>query len=320
MNRVRKLKKNSALRNIFEDNELSKANSVSKYKTRTPKVSLCKDLVLTAKTRQMLDEAIGALRYHKIIYSDWGFDEVDPLGRNMVINFYGPPGVGKTLAAEALAGELGMPYIHLGISDIGSRFLGEASKNITAAFEQAATDGAVLFFDEADTLLGVRLSSVNQGIDNEINAMRSTMLIELERFEGVVIFATNFAKNYDDAFVSRIRYHVEFTLPDKEARQAIWSRFLVPRIPLSQEMSREEIVEKTAELTEGFSGRELRTVMRMALPRAMQMQQDSPVLRWEDIESVILDVQAAKANVGKSVYSNLVSSSVGAARAALCFS
>lgn len=50
------------------------------------------------------------------------------------------------------------------------------------------------FFDEADTLLGARLSSVTQGIDNEINAMRSTLLIELERFDGVVLFATNFAK------------------------------------------------------------------------------------------------------------------------------
>ena len=142
----------------------------------------------------MMDEAIGSLRFHKLIYSDWGFAEVDPTGRNMAINFYGPPGTGKTLAAEALAGTLGLKFIHIGISEIESKFVGETAKNISAAFQEAALQGALLFFDEADTLLGARLSSVTQGVDHEINAMRSTMLIELERFNGIVVFATNFAK------------------------------------------------------------------------------------------------------------------------------
>ncbi|PJK14086.1 AAA family ATPase [Lysobacteraceae bacterium NML07-0707] len=283
-----------------------------KFLVREPTLELERDVVLTPQTRQMLSEAIGALKNHKIIYSDWGFGEVDPLGRNMIINFYGPPGVGKTMAAEAFAGSLGRPYIHLGISEIESRFVGETAKNISAAFQQAAMEGAVLFFDEADTLLGARLSSVTQGIDNEINAMRSTLLIELERFEGVVVFATNLAKNYDEAFVSRIRYHIEFTLPDISARQALWSRLLVPAIPLA--LPREELVARAAEMTEGLSGRELRNIMRTALPRAISLQEQEPRLRWEDIESAIEDVRLAKRNVGKVVRT---SGSVESARAAL---
>lgn len=262
----------------------------------------------------MMDEAIGSLRFHKLIYTDWGFSEVDPTGRNMAINFYGPPGTGKTLAAEALAGTLDLKFIHIGISEIESKFVGETAKNISAAFQEAALQGALLFFDEADTLLGARLSSVTQGIDNEINAMRSTMLIELERFNGIVVFATNFAKNYDSAFVSRIRYHVEFQLPDIDERHRLWSRMLVSGIPLAQD--REELVQMASESSAGLSGREIRTALRTALPRAVMEQPEAPSLGWVHLESAIADINYAKANVGGGhVKTN--SSSARTAKAAL---
>lgn len=245
----------------------------------------------------MFDEAIGAMRHHKTIYSDWGFGTVDPMGRNMILNLYGPPGTGKTLAAEALAGTLGLPYIHLGISELESKFVGETAKNISVAFGTAASEGALLFFDEADTLLGARLSSVTQGIDNEINAMRSTLLIELERFEGIVVFATNFARNYDSAFVSRIRYHVEFKLPGYEERLKLWARLLVPGVPLAEDRS--AMIERGAAASEGFSGREIRTVMRTAFPRALVANPVQPRVTWADFEGAIADIRAANQNVGK---------------------
>lgn len=268
-----------------------------KYESRLPRFTLDKDLILPTKTRQMLDEAIGALKFHKIIYTDWGFQSVDPAGRNMAINLYGPPGTGKTLAAEALAGSLGLEFIPIAISEIESKFVGETAKNISTAFQEAALSGALLFFDEADTLLGARLSSVTQGIDNEINAMRSTMLIELERFEGVVAFATNFAKNYDSAFVSRLRYHIEFQLPGLEERQRLWDRMLVSGIPLS--MDRETLIASAAELSEGFSGREIRTALRTALPRVLMEKAVTPQLGWSHLNSAINDIVQAKHHVGK---------------------
>ena len=276
-----------------EKNTISSAGC---YESKTPRFNLEKDVILPRHTRQMMDEAIGSLRFHKLIYSDWGFAEVDPSGRNMAINFYGPHGTGKTLAAEALAGTLGLKFIHIGISEIESKFVGETAKNISAAFQEAALQGALLFFDEADTLLGARLSSVTQGIDNEINAMRSTMLIELERFNGMVVFATNFAKNYDSAFVSRIRYHVEFQLPNLEERQRLWERMLVSGIPLAQE--RADLIQRASESSEGLSGREVRTVLRTALPRAVMALPDEPRLAWTHIESAIEDIKYAKTNVG----------------------
>lgn len=268
------------------------------YELRTPRITLADDLILAAETYRMFEEAIGAMRHHKTVYTDWGFGAVDPTGRNMILNLYGPPGTGKTLAAEALAGTLKRPYLHIGISEIESKYVGDTAKNISAAFTLAAREGAILFFDEADTLLGARLSSVTQGIDNEINAMRSTLLIELERFEGVVVFATNFAKNYDSAFVSRIRYHIEFKLPDLGCRERLWQRMLVPGVPLAED--RDGLIARCAEASEGLSGREIRTVLRTAFPRAIVESPLEPVVRWSHLDTAIGDIRAANANVGKS--------------------
>ncbi|GIU46485.1 ATP-binding protein [Shewanella algidipiscicola] len=270
----------------------------SSYELRTPRIRLEEDVVLAPETRRMFEEAIGAMRHHKTIYTDWGFEAVDPMGRNMILNLYGPPGTGKTLAAEALAGTLERQYFHIGISELESKYVGETAKNIAATFKTAALEGAVIFFDEADTLLGARLSSVTQGIDNEINAMRSTLLMELERFDGIVIFATNFAKNYDSAFVSRIRYHIEFKLPDIEGRKQLWQRMLVPGVPLDEE--RDMIIERCAVASDGLSGREIRTVLRTAFPRALVECDKDPRVKWHHFETAIEDVCSANRNVGKS--------------------
>lgn len=267
------------------------------YELRDARITLESEVVLAPETRRMFDEAIGAMRHHKTIYTDWGFGSVDPMGRNMILNFYGPPGTGKTLAAEALAGTLKRKYIHIGISELESKYVGDTAKNITSAFQVAAAENALLFFDEADTLLGARLSSVTQGIDNEINAMRSTLLIELERFDGIVVFATNFAKNYDSAFVSRIRYHIEFKLPNFEGRKQLWNRMLVMGVPLAEERSL--VIERAAAASDGLSGREIRTVLRTAFPRALVENPLEPIVQWGHLETAISDVRTANRNVGK---------------------
>lgn len=262
------------------------------------------DVVLSPKTRVQLEEGMAKLRFHKTIYQDWNFASVDKQGRSVILNFFGDPGTGKTLTAEAFAGSLGLPIIKLGIAELESKFMGETSKNIQAVFQSATDAGAVLFFDEADTLLGKRLSSVTQGIDNEVNAMRSTLLIELEKFDGIAIFATNFAKNYDEAFRSRISHHIQFELPDLEGRQALWQRMLVPQIPLEEE--REEIIKNVAELSEGFSGREIRTCMRLVLPKALleaEKEQVEAKVKLVQLQAVISQVKDAKEKVASSRYS-----------------
>lgn len=283
---------------------------------RKPRFTIDKDVVLAESTRAQIDECRARLKYHKTIYSEWNFGSVDPMGLTAIINFYGPPGTGKTLAAEALAGTLDLKFFHLGIAELESKFMGETAKNISAAFEAAKNAEALLFFDEADTLLGKRLSSVTQGVDNEVNAMRSTMLIELERFEGLVVFATNFERNYDEAFRSRIGYHVHFALPDTAARRQLWSRMIVAEIPLAE--PRESLLELCAAASEGLSGRDIRTCMRLALPKPLLACGGNSAearLAWPHLEQAIAEVRRASDAVGQRRSS--LSDSQAAARSML---
>lgn len=272
------------------------------YQAKESQYHLDTDVILSAVTQNELEESLAKIKFHKIIYDDWGFGEVDKLGRSSILNFYGHPGTGKTLTAEAFAGRLGLPIIKVGIAEIESKLMGETSKNIQQVFKDAHTQGAVLFFDEADTLLGKRLSSVTQGVDNEVNAMRSTMLIELEKFDGIVIFATNFAKNYDEAFRSRIGYHVEFTLPDLDARKRLWDKMITKKIPLAEE--REHLISQCAEYSEGLSGREIRTCMRLALPKVLmqsESEQTEPKLHFNHLSLAIDSVRKAQHEVASSL-------------------
>lgn len=281
-----------------------KEKKSANFTIRRPIYTLEEDVILPDVTAVRIKECLAKLKYHKKMYYDWNFKSVDPLGMGTILNFYGPPGTGKTMAAEAFAGTLGCDFIHLGTADVESKFMGETAKNIRAAFECANETGAVIFFDEADTLLGKRLSSVTQGVDNEVNAMRSTLLIELERFEGVVIFATNFAKNYDPAFLSRISHHIKFDLPDKITREGIWDRMLVSEIPLEGEKN--SFVSVCAERSDGLSGREIRNVLRLALPKALMRASEnaSDSLCLDDVASAIDQIKESYINIKDSTISS----------------
>lgn len=261
-----------------------------------PRFTLEGDVALTAEVVEQLDEAKAKIEHYQQIYLDWGFAAVDPQGKGIVLNFYGPPGTGKTLTAEALAGSLARNIMLVSITDLESKFMGETAKNIAALFRQAERENAVLFFDEADTLLGKRLSSVTQGIDNEVNAMRSTLLIELEKHAGIVIFATNFVKNYDSAFLSRITHHIGFTLPGEPERQRIWAKLLVAAIPLADD--REALIAGAVALSDGLSGRDMRNAMRLALPKAVRSPQQQ--LALAHIESALAQIREAYRAISSS--------------------
>ena len=288
---------------------------MTQFLTCAPRFKLDKDLILSDITALRLRECLAKLRFRKTIYDDWNFASVDPMGLCTVINFYGPPGTGKTMAAEAIAGQLGLQFLSLGIAELESKFLGDTAKNIRAAFDTARDEQALLFFDEADTLLGKRLSSVTQGVDNEVNAMRSTLLIELERFNGIIVFATNFERNYDPAFRSRIGYHIHFDLPDYQARRRLWERLLVEGIPLGT--TREQLLAHCAELSDGFSGREIRTCMRLALPKALLAAESTgmaPALDREHLDEAIAEVKRAVQHVGSQPVSVLPANDTATAR------
>ena len=174
------------------------------------------DLVLPEATRQQIDSLLQKVKLHDILYENFGLGKVDLSGGRTAINLYGPPGTGKSVTAEAIANALGKSMIRVNYAEIESKFVGETPKNIKEAFRFAKENDAILFFDEADSILGKRLSNVSQSTDHAVNVSRSVMLLELDSFKGVTLFATNFMSNYDSAFVRRIIGHIEMPLPTED--------------------------------------------------------------------------------------------------------
>src|SRR6476646_9084210 len=180
------------------------------------------DVVLPPQTRRTLDQALAQVRNHTLIFQRWGLGERHTAGRGLAFNFAGPPGTGKTICAEAIAHALGKKLLVVDYAEAESMWLGETPKNIVAAFRAATEQNAVLFFDEADAIAGRRSSGGGLPHMREANLTVNVLLRELEDFNGVVIFATNLAANFDPAFERRIRTHVRFEMPGAAEREEIW--------------------------------------------------------------------------------------------------
>lgn len=129
--------------------------------------------------------------------------------RSGVALFRGPRGTGKTMAAHAIARELGTHLLRIDLSSLVSKYIGETEKNLDALFDEAEQSGAVLLFDEADALFG-KGSEVSDAHDRYANIEASDLLGRIEDFDGVVILTTHVRSNMDEAFLRRLRFVIEF--------------------------------------------------------------------------------------------------------------
>jgi SpoVK/Ycf46/Vps4 family AAA+-type ATPase len=180
------------------------------------------DIVLPRDRLQQLREICHYVKYRARVYDDWGFDRKLSLGKGLNVLFAGPSGTGKTMAAEIIAGELGLDLYKIDLSTVFSKYIGETEKNLARIFAEAETSNAILFFDEADALFGKR-SEVRDAHDRYANIEVGYLLQKMEEYEGIVILATNLRKNMDDAFVRRMHCTVEFPFPTEQERRRIWA-------------------------------------------------------------------------------------------------
>ena len=214
-------------------------------------------VILETETINKIIEAVNIIKYESLVFDEWGLRAIQP-NPSSALSFFGPSGTGKTMAAEAVASMLGKKILKVGYADIESKYHGEGPKMVKAIFMAAERNDCVLFIDEADSLLSKRLTNVTQGSEQAINSMRSQLLICLEEFKGIVIFATNLVVNYDNAFLTRL-ISIEFKKPNAELRKKIWEVHLYPtsdnglNIPLSNDINLNELAEKY-----DFCGREIR--------------------------------------------------------------
>lgn len=203
------------------------------------------DVILPVATRQMLDSALAQVRNHALIFGRWGLGERHSTGLGLAFNFAGPPGTGKTICAEAIAGALGKKLLSVNYAEVESMWAGETPKNVAALFRNAAEQDAVLFFDEADAIAARRSVGVGLPMQRESNTTVNVLLRELEGFNGVVIFATNLAVNFDPAFERRIRTHVRFEMPGVDERERIWTVQIHPQYtPLAEDVNFRALAER----------------------------------------------------------------------------
>lgn len=203
------------------------------------------DVVLPEETRQQLYEALTQIEKHRLIFTSWGLGERHPTGLGLAFNFAGPPGTGKTICAEAVAYSLGKKLVRVAYAELESCWAGETGKNIRTVFREARAQEAVLFFDEADSIASRRFSNVQIGYEREANQAVNILLKELEEHEGVVIFATNMASNFDPAFERRIRTHILFRIPSVSERERIWKVQIHPeKTPLAADVNFRELAER----------------------------------------------------------------------------
>jgi AAA+ superfamily predicted ATPase len=178
------------------------------------------DLIINSKTTQQIQDIKVWLDNHKALLHDWGMSKKIKAGYRAL--FYGPPGTGKTLTASLLGKEFGKDVYRIDLSQIVSKYIGETEKNLEKIFIKAEHKDWILFFDEADALFGKR-SNVQSAHDKYANQEVSYLLQRVEDFPGLIILASNYKTNIDNAFVRRFNAIIHFPMPGHQERFELWN-------------------------------------------------------------------------------------------------
>jgi ATPase family protein associated with various cellular activities (AAA)/winged helix domain-containing protein len=179
------------------------------------------DLELPAAEKALLRQIADQVEHRATVYDDWGFRARMNRGLGISVLFAGESGTGKTMAAEAIANELGLLLYRIDLSGVVNKYIGETEKNLRRVFDAAEDGGSILLFDEADALFG-RRSEVKDSHDRYSNIEVNYLLQRLEAFRGLAILATNMKNALDPAFARRLRFIVRFPFPGQAERKAIW--------------------------------------------------------------------------------------------------
>ena len=191
------------------------------------------DIVLRADVLEQIKSIPDQVRFAGRVREEWGFDKRMTYGRGVAALFSGASGTGKSMAAQILASDLCTVLYRIDLSKTVSKWLGETEKILSQIFDLAQQNSAVLFFDEADVLFAKR-TEVKDAHDRYANVEVAYLLQRMEDYDGLAILTTNLKQNIDQAFLRRLRFVVDFPMPDAEQREKIWRKAFPPGAPLAE--------------------------------------------------------------------------------------
>ena len=199
------------------------------------------DVILAAKTAMQINDIKIWLHHNGTFLQTWGMEKrIKPGFRAL---FYGPPGTGKTLTATLLGKQFEKDVYRIDLSQVVSKYIGETEKNLEKIFMRAENKNWILFFDEADALFGKR-SNVQNAHDKYANQEVSYLLQRVEDFPGLVILASNYKSNIDQAFIRRFNSIIHFPMPNQAERYTIWKAAIPPKATLADDVDLATIAAK----------------------------------------------------------------------------
>ncbi len=240
------------------------------------------DLKLCERQKRPIIELIDGVRNSYLVYDVWGMREKLPYGRNFTALFVGPPGTGKTMTANVLSTTLRIPLYRIDLSQVVDKYIGETEKRLEEIFAYAQNTNVILFFDEADAIFGKR-TAVNEAKDKYANTEVSFILQRIEEYNGIVILTSNMKNNIDTAFMRRMKYVVNFEMPDVDTRCEILKSCFAPGVP-QKDIDFQFLAEKV-ELAGGYLKNIVLNAVFLAAAR------NSPVTMKDMVRSVIVEYE-----------------------------
>ncbi|WP_034246518.1 ATP-binding protein [Aquimarina atlantica] len=199
------------------------------------------DLVLPKSTLTQIQDILTWLRYKEILLDELEMSSKLKPGYRAL--FYGPPGTGKTLTANLLGKYTNRDIYRVDLSSVVSKYIGETEKNLANLFNRAENKDWILFFDEADALFG-RRTQVQNSHDRYANQEVAYLLQRIETYQGLIILASNFKSNIDEAFIRRFQSIIHFPMPRVQERLYLWQRAFPDKIQLDSEINMRQLAQK----------------------------------------------------------------------------
>ncbi|MGA9772080.1 MAG: ATP-binding protein [Blastocatellia bacterium] len=182
------------------------------------------DLVIQEPLKDTLRDIAFEATQRKSFWEDPNARRLFPQGRGLIVLLNGPPGTGKTMAAQVIAASLEYDLFRIDLATVVSKYVGETSQNLDRLLSRAADMDVVLLFDEADALFSKRSTEVRDAQDRFANTDTAYLLQAIESYPGIALLASNQKNSIDQAFIRRLRYVLEFSKPDAAQRLKIWQK------------------------------------------------------------------------------------------------